>query len=402
MAPPPPVEMDAAQLARAWSDKLAKIARNLTDFNDSEACIRVKARTQDDVRPWRGRTAEHARQAMSALDGLWQDYLLLSKVVDEAAALVKRSNFLSNTDDKVVALLTEASVTLPSVSIPVQQRGLLDTPERQGKVAPEGVLQSMIAAFDVARSTVNSIDQAAEDISGRVAGVKSTLDAITAWSHSSGVPFGADIVLPVVDEVEADPLGAQDRLAKIEGDVSALSALQAEAKAQLDGLKQDLDDASARLAELRETVTQAKNAAKDAAEQFVGANIPLDADLDQAADELERWLATLRAMKPDQCKSARIGASKWLDFCRARAASASAATGAFAAMVAERQDLAGRLRALRAMAQTLAATRVFPDDIRALEARAKADVAKTPFDPRQSRMDVDSYEAALAAFRRTV
>ena len=37
-------------------------------------------------------------------------------------------------------MLTGASIKLPVVSVPVQQRGLLDSPEHQGRVAPQAVL----------------------------------------------------------------------------------------------------------------------------------------------------------------------------------------------------------------------------------------------------------------------
>ena len=127
---------NAAELAREWRERISKIARNLTDFNDSEACVRVKGRMSDATTAYQGRTAEAAREALGALDALWQDYLLLSRVVDDADALAKRSGILSNHDGEVVAMLTGPSIKLPVVSVPVQQRGLLDSPEHQGRVAP--------------------------------------------------------------------------------------------------------------------------------------------------------------------------------------------------------------------------------------------------------------------------
>ena len=131
----------AAELAREWRERISKIARNLTDFNDSEACVRVKGRMSDATTAYQGRTAEAAREALGALDALWQDYLLLSRVVDDADALAKKSGILSNHDGEVVAMLTGPSIKLPVVSVPVQQRGLLDSPEHQGRVAPQAVLE---------------------------------------------------------------------------------------------------------------------------------------------------------------------------------------------------------------------------------------------------------------------
>jgi len=65
-------------------------------------------------------------------------------------------------------------------------------------------------------------------------------------------------------------------------------------------------------------------------------------------------------------------------------------------MIAAREDLAGRLRALRAKSKALA----LPQSLTALEDQAKAEVRRAPYRPASAEAAVRNYEAALTLAAR--
>jgi hypothetical protein len=391
---------NAGELARQWRERISKIARNLTDFNDSEACVRVKSRMNGAGRGFSGLTAAAAKEAFGALDGLWQDYLLLSRVVDDADALARKSGLLSNNDAQVVAMLTGPSIKLPVVSVPVQQRGLLDNPERQGLAEPQAVLDSMIKAFDVARSTVAAIDQADSALHARTSALGAALEELKTWTRAEGVDLGP-AVLPAVNSLESDPLGGLDQIAAAEKAVEALTAQRAAIAAEVVKLEAELAKASADLDALRAAVGEAKTLAAQCASAFDGATPALDPATERSVGELATWLETLSATrKAHRRAAARIGLSKWQE---ARATPANAARETIEAcrrLIAAREDIVGRLRALRAKGQALATARALPPSLADLEVRAKTEVRNIPYAPLRAEAAVKAYEDALAAAAR--
>jgi hypothetical protein len=391
---------NAAQLAKEWRECISKIARNLTDFNDSEACVRVKGRMSDAGSAYQGRTADAAREAVGALDALWQDYLLLSRVVDEADALVQKSGIFSNHDDEVVAMLSGPSIKLPVVSIPVQQRGLLDSPEHQGRVEPQAVLNSMIKAFDVARSTIAAIDQAEGALNARTIALRAALKEVADWSAANGVALG-EANAPSIETIQRDPLSAASDLDAAEAAVAALKAKRDEAKRELAALDKGLADAAAELDALRAATAQAKSAIDDCGKRFEGAALVLEAEIERAAGELETWLETLHATRAaGRAKAGLIGLGKWEEFRLAKVRAAETVVDRARQLAAAHDDLAGRLRALRAKGQALAASRPPSPDLLALETEAKTEVRRTPCRMAQAEAAVKAYEDAVAAVAR--
>lgn len=107
--PQPRARLSMDRLVEKWRDRIDVVARNLTDFNDSEDWRYVRARIRShpnaSTRPFIGKTAEIAKAVEIAFDGLWKDYLLVQSVVNEAASKAAKSSLLSNRDGEVRWLL---------------------------------------------------------------------------------------------------------------------------------------------------------------------------------------------------------------------------------------------------------------------------------------------------------
>jgi len=390
-----PAFANATELAAAWRERVAKIARNLTDFNDSEAAVRVKARMGDPASAYQGRTGAAAREALTALDALWQDYLMLSRVVDEADALARKSGLLANYDSEVVALLTTNSIKLPTVSVPVQQRGLLDSPERQGRVRPQAVLDSMIRAFDVARSTIAAIDAAESEGQRRAAAVRGKFRALQDWAAANGIALDATS-LPALDASAGDPLAVMAALVAAEATVAALESQRDAAARELDALDARLRAATSALEALKAATVQARAAMDDCARRIEAEGLALE-----AGDDLTDWLESLRAARrTGRAKAVAIGLDKWDAARRARLAAVAAVAAQAGRLVAAQADLAGRLGALRAKGRALAGRQPTSAGLAALEEAAKTEVRRTPCNLSRAAVAVRAYEDALAGILR--
>ncbi len=380
---------DAVRLSEEWQGRLATIARNLTDFHESEAATRVRARLADPMRTYSGRTATEARRAAEALAGLWQDYLLVSKVVDEATALAHRSALLPSRDEDVVAMLTGPSIKLPTLSIPISERGLLDPADRQALARPADVLDMMTRAFLTARDTVAAIARAEDSAAPRVATLRAEIDALR--QASLALPGALD--LPAIDG-DLNPLEADSRLSAIEAAVEIARAGRLEAERAVAALRIRLREAEATLATLAALVTRWRAARAEHAEGLADPAPAHDPALDDVGS-MGGWLATLeQTVSSGGLRAAGIGLDKWCEACRARTEAVREAHDGLRARLGALDDARGRLRALRAKRAAIGSA---DPAVARLEAEAKAALARAPCRLAEAGRLLDAYEAALAA-----
>jgi chromosome segregation ATPase len=245
---------------------------------------------------------------------------------------------------------------------------------------------------------VAAIDQADAALQARTSALRADLDELKAWAGAEGVDLGP-AAFATLEALESDPLGALDQVAAAEKAVETLKARRAEISVEIVKADASLAKASADLEALRKAIGEAKTLADECAASFEGAVPVLDAAAEERSlGELEAWLETLRATrKAGRLKAALIGISKWDEARAAREATTRSTIAAWRRLVAAREDTAGRLRALRAKARALAATRPPPPSLAALEDLAKAEVRRTPYAAARAEAAVKAFEDALVA-----
>lgn len=77
------------------------ISRNLMDFGETEAVKTVRVRLKYPDNAYTGITKERVAKAIKTLDGLWDSYLLLARVVEQATDLVGKNGIFHNTEAEV-------------------------------------------------------------------------------------------------------------------------------------------------------------------------------------------------------------------------------------------------------------------------------------------------------------
>ncbi|RYC33870.1 hypothetical protein D3273_01035 [Lichenibacterium minor] len=385
----------ARRAVEMWRDRLAVAARNLADLNDSDDVRHLRARLAG-LDAFEGATLAQARRVAASLDGLWADYLLVARTVDEAAALARRPLFGQPRDGDAAALLDGPSIRLPAVSVPLRARGLLDSAERSAAVTPSAMLDAMVEGFEAAR-------RGAAAIAAAVTANCIKLDGLRAEPAARGQPMAARLDA-AARALDRDPLGAAALLAPLP---AALAVVRAEAEAlerHRAALAGEVALARADLVALELAVARRDAARRGAA----GLDIGPSADAAGAQDfaggpqdfaaglqDLAAWLDRLAALAAAGAGAAAVGLGRWRAACAEARRAAQAEADGIAARSRERDDLRGRFRALLAKAEAARGTPP-PFDPVAVAAALDAE----PFDAGRARALLANGDAGFIAAKR--
>ena len=378
----------ARRAVEMWRDRLAVAARNLADLNDSDDVRHLRARLAGPD-AFEGATLAQARRVAASLDGLWADYLLVARTVDEAAALARRPLFGQPRDGDAAALLDGPSIRLPAVSVPLRARGLLDSAERSAAVMPSAVLDAMVEGFEAAR-------RGAAAIAAAVTANCIKLDGLRAEPAARGQPMAARLDA-AARALDRDPLGAAALLAPLP---AALAVVRAEAEAlerHRAALAGEVALARADLVALELAVARRDAARRGAAGLDIGpaADAAGAQDLAGGPQDLAAWLDRLAVLAAAGAGAAAVGLGRWRAACAEALRAAQAEADGIAARSRERDDLRGRFRALLAKAEAARGTPP-PFDPVAVAAALDAE----PFDAGRARALLANGDAGFVAAKR--
>jgi hypothetical protein len=345
----------------AWQDRLALVSRNLGEMNALPALLRLKAQLRATPNCYAGETAARINDALAALDDLWKDYLLLNALLDEAESLRKQSGLFHDYQPEVNALLHGRSITLPLAHVPLAERGLLTEAEHADKVTPEELLAAMHSLFAMAKDTILQLDGAEARLKPRLealfvavrglAGRAAALALDSAKIETITAPLEALSV-----ELAANPLGAERKLAEGE---KLLADWRGEIEAwerERDAVQAALSMAAAALKELQRLSQEAQAVRQSALVKIAGPlALPAPTEASVLA-QLGAWLDTIVAgAGRGDWRAAKSGLEKWTTACASHQEKERRVLAANLAPIEAREELRGRLKALRAKANAYSA-----------------------------------------------
>lgn len=383
-------------LLSTWSERLDTIARNLTDFNDSEEWRRIRAHSRDACEPaYVGKTLSTAQAIQTAVDGLWRDFLLVQGVVGDAVETSKKSGILSNTEAAARFLLEGASVRLPTAPAPVHVRDLLEKPKSEEPTTPAETLASMTNSFKLARDGVAAILDAQSRLEPRVTLLRDELVALRVRAKSAELevePFEA-LEFPTRDEIATDPLGAWDRLALAEQKITELESEIYEIESRIQTLRRKMPLANRRLANLKTLAGEATEMVRRCKGRVVDPNLSFDASLAQRVADAGQWLQVIEeTLESGRWRAAAVGFAKWEALCDAIGVACKGTCELAQKTLGELEDLQGRLIALCAKGEKL---QMNDAELTSTGGRACAALAQRPCRLTEARDLVDAYELAL-------
>ena len=389
------IEQQVAQ----WVSRMTTISRNISEISEGQSTRAIKSRFKDPNRGYSGVTKEKVAAALNTMDNLWQSYLILSRVVEEALDLSKKNGIFHDNENRIRDLLTGSSVALPVEYISVASRSLLDDAEKVQKVTPSDLLASMQEQFITARDTLSKVIEATDHVRPRLDAIKQEAAALAKWAKELGADNQASVdVSQILLQMETDPIGGAIEAESIEADVAKCRARLQSIEDERRAISASLDQAKSLLAELEDLVARS-NAAIDETRKKIADPIGLVNPMgDGAIESMQAWIHTLtETLNGGRYDAGKVGISKLMQTCNERLAAERSNYAKNCAFLDEMADLKGRFKALCVKAQMV--QRKEPacgNSINELAGQMKHVLDAYPFDLPGARRMVGLFEAALS------
>jgi hypothetical protein len=398
------------RLIEDWEERLRRVDENLLAL-ESEPTYQMLAPRAAPRPVLEGETERVVGPALDALAQLFEHRGRLTDVVDRAKDLraSMRGLALWGNDQKelsIRALLDGPSIALPPEGTPLSRRALLDPASREVRIRPQDLLAAMAAAFDGARDAVFAVKEAWARIEPALTLLAARLADARVASQELAVEAAVAEMAAVERGLEAvrartgvDPLGAVVYVdGRLGPRVDALAARLGEVAAQRDRIRSGLARARALCEELGQVHAAAQLAVVRMPAEIAGARAA-GAPTDGAHVEgLAPWLSKIeQAAVAGRWHSAEVGLARWLHAADGYLANDGKIARALAAVIARREELAGRLSARRAQAGALAGRGAgVPSEAESIAREAEALLGQRPTPLARAAELVERYEALVS------
>ncbi|MBW6435468.1 hypothetical protein KZ829_17150 [Actinoplanes hulinensis] len=355
-----------------------------------------------------GRTAAAWSDAGEALAQLWQGHRLLGDVITRARALRGHGDrALKRMSDADRAAYQQEvlghSITLATATVPLAQRGLLGSGQVSTTCTPAELLAGMEAAFTTAVAVVTAAGDAwrrAVPAAADAAAALSRARSLTRQAGAGTLAAEAERLLDEADRLLGDITGtlASDPLGTNTAGLDRVRALIARADAERTSATELRESLTQRLRDARGLAAEVDAASRDAAaaRDAVAGRFPGHRVATVQGDSLLPDLVAIEALAAAghwALISPRLSA--WARQARQRLTDLRDARARNAHLLAERNELRGRLDAYRAKALS----RGLGEDpgLGPLAETARDALFSAPCDLTTARAAVDAYQDALSA-----
>lgn len=393
------------QLAK-WQQHLDLVSQNLLDLYDLSTYQRLVGAGGFPKTSLNGTTQQQVLPALAALTDVFRDFDLLTQTVQQAIALRKQLPRWLGAEDQlqeIDRLLNTSSIILPSVEIPLAQRNLLSATETCDRLTPSQLLATMVLAFDRARDVVLAVDAAwcqwEPNLLQWGAQLRSVQQQAIALEISVPELTHLEAKLQQMQQqIDSDPLGTTAIGENWVQDMAKIKTRLEQAAAQQIHLRDRLQFAGSRLTHLKQLQIQATAAAAEFHAKILEPTVALPALNRETIEVLAKWLERLQTKAAAEVSDAAtnavgIGLANWLKQAQSAIATAESAIATSQHHLQLRQELRGRLDALKAKA--LAKGKAEDLELSELATRAKQLLYSRPTPMNQAIELVTAYERRL-------
>jgi hypothetical protein len=349
------------QLISDWKQKVNLVGQNLIDLHGQPTYQRLAGQYPYPSAQLTGVTQSLVMPAIEAMNELFQHLDLLNQTIERACQLRKQLPRFLASDQKIqeiAQILTTPSIQLSVIATPLAQRSLLSAAESTEAIAPEKLLMVMTNAFQVAKNAILAVDAAWLNLEPSLTAAEAEIIAleIDAEKLNQGtLPelIGAkQAIASLRSSLDCDPLGVS---ANFDQEIKPLLTKTRTTLQQIINQKRQIQDKIASAHNYLNTLTQlqATNTNTYAESQIKVTNhsslqTPLDGEQIAA---LSLWLSRLETkFNEGLLNPVSIGLENWLTKVKQYIATEQQAYAANLAPLETRQELRGRLDALKAKA----------------------------------------------------
>ncbi len=344
-----------------WKKSLAAAAQNLMDLYSLPTYQRLSGSNGVPKANLTGITATRVYPALDGVAKLFGIFDDLQSTINRAADLRQRLSPIFASDSKlreIEELLRGKSVKLPAEPIPIEKRTLATAVDTVQAVTPAELMGAMARSFTAARDIVLAVNAAWERLGMSLDQSLTELANLRAdadrWKISFPALANAEKSLETIRaQIETDPLACSN-----EFDSSVAPALN-QARAALNRLRTQHDRVDNGLRNARKLLNQLADLHKeslvaweDRRAKVTCPTEPVVPPSDQALETLRQWLERLEEKFHDgMLDPIQVGLEKWNKSIAECVSQERAALLANQSPVNERNELRGRLEALKAKAR---------------------------------------------------
>lgn len=349
------------QLLADWKYKIKVVTQNLLELQELPTYQRLCGSPGFPKVDLTGITATRVTPALEAMNDLFQYFDLLVQVVEKASKLRQQlPRFLVSEQkvDEIKKLLTGTSIELPSVQTPLAERELLTATHIANAIAPAQLLQVMTHAFSMARDAVLAVDAAWTNLDQILADAESQIYSLQNLAESLDQNTLNELILAnaaiasLRERIEQDPLGVSAEVEQqIKPMLAKVKSVVEQALKQQHQIREKFAIAHALLQQL--TTLHANSAATfvESQEKIVNYLIQQTPLSDVQLDALSQWLIRLEIkLAEGLANPVMVGLDNWMNKAKEYIALEQQAYKANTTLLQTRQELRGRLDALKAKA----------------------------------------------------
>lgn len=394
-------DLEGRDLLSTWQQRLRTITVNANELSGAESTRRVRAAHLDGR--YSGVTKARATAALQMLDQLMEDYLLLARVVDEAAQIAKTGLFMSRETkaERIFGLLEGPAIARQQARVELKDRSLLGDAQSSARMTPQALLTLMQANFSSARDALLEIDAAQRQGEAVLGGLRADFAVMQARAERLKLASDPPSFIEL-SGLESDPLNARDGIESLRRGLQSWSE-------HLDGAERTREQARAGLLSVRAALDELERVCgehamlADAVRALLGEPVAAGLVLDQAGQlaTLRSWTEALEtSLANGQFRAVTVGVSRIqpaLEAAIAQATRAHVAAHAKASAVAELQ---GALGALKFKEQALrdsgsVAQAAVAQAARATRKRIETLLQARPVDLAEAQALLASYQSSL-------
>jgi len=340
-----------------WKKSLGAAAQNLMDLNSLPTYQRLAGSNGVPKAALEGVTAARVYPALDSMGRLFQNFDDLQSSIERAAELRKSISPIFGSEQKlreIEAILHGKSVKVLSAPVPIEQRTLSTGVENVEWVTPGDVMGAMARSFTAARDVVMAVDAAWEKLGMGLDQAMTEIAAFNAEGEHLPALASAQAALDAIrNRIENDPLGSAQQFDTSVAPIlnqarSAVAALKAKRSQVETGLR----NATRLLSEWKDLHLQSVAAWNECKLKITCPReppAPISDDQIMASDE---WLQRLAdKFREGLLDPILVGLERWNKAAAGFVSQDRAVLLANEAPVKERNELRGRLEALKAKAR---------------------------------------------------
>jgi hypothetical protein len=344
-----------------WKKSLAAAAQNLMDLYSLPTYQRLAGSNGVPKADLKGVSAARVYPALASVAKMFGIFDDLQCTIDRASELRQRINPIFASDSKlreIEDLLHGKSVKLPLDPVPIGQRTLASSADIVESVTPAELMGAMARSFTAARDVVLSVDGAWHKLGMALDQTMSEIATFRReaeqWKTSFPALANAEAAMETIHtRIENDPLACAEEFdSGVEPVLRQARNALARIRAQHDQLSRALVDARKLMNQLEDVHKESLASWNNRRLKITGVAEPPAPQDEQAIQALGDWLQRLeKKFNEGMLEPILVGLGKWNKSANDCVFHERAALNANQSPINERNELRGRLEALKAKAR---------------------------------------------------